>query len=103
MNLNTARVFVRDIVEAERFYGAKLGLAFKAGNRDHGDCVFSAGSTELVVEVVGSDAPHEDQALVGRFTGSQTSTRSILNWPPPVSISLASRRGSSGAVRWQRF
>jgi len=69
MNLNTARVFVRDIVEAERFYGAKLGLALKAGNREHGYCVFNAGNTELVVELVGTDAPQEDQALVGRFTG----------------------------------
>lgn len=69
MNLNTARVFVRDIVEAERFYGTKLGLAIKAGNKERGYCVFSAGSTELVVEVVDSDAPQEDQALVGRFTG----------------------------------
>ena len=69
MNLNTVRVFVRDVVEAKAFYEVRLGLEYKAGSIEHGYCVFNAGNTELVVESVARDAPPEDQALVGRFTG----------------------------------
>ena len=69
MNLSTARVFVRDIREAKRFYTEKLGLALKADGTQDGYCVFNAGSTELVIESVDRDAPEEDQVLVGRFTG----------------------------------
>ena len=69
MNLSTARIFVRDIAEAERFYASSLGLELKAGNTEHGYCVFKAGNVELVVERVATDAPQEDQVLVGRFTG----------------------------------
>jgi predicted enzyme related to lactoylglutathione lyase len=69
MELNTARVFVRDIGEAKRFYEHKLGLPLQADGSEHGYCVFKAGHTELVVESVATDAPDDDQALVGRFTG----------------------------------
>jgi len=69
MNLNSARVFVRDIAQAKQFYEQSLGLALKADGTDHGYCVFDAGSALLVVETVGSEAPEEDQILVGRFTG----------------------------------
>jgi predicted enzyme related to lactoylglutathione lyase len=69
MELNTARVFVRDIDTAKQFYSSKLGLPLKADGSQYGYCVFKAGSTELVVEVVADDAPEEDRILVGRFTG----------------------------------
>ena len=69
MELNTARVFVKDINSAKQFYLEKLGLAIKADGSQYGYCVFKAGSTELVVEAVADDAPEEDRVLVGRFTG----------------------------------
>ena len=69
LNLNTARIFVRDIARARTFYADKLGLALKAEGTHHGYCVFDAGNAELVIEAVGFDAPAEEQALVGRFTG----------------------------------
>ena len=69
MELNTARVFVRDIDAAKQFYSSKLGLPLKADGSQDGYCVFKAGNTELVVEVVADDAPEEDRVLVGRFTG----------------------------------
>ncbi len=69
MELNTARVFVRDIDAAKQFYSSKLGLPLKADGSQYGYCVFKAGSTELVVEVVSEDASEDDRILVGRFTG----------------------------------
>jgi lactoylglutathione lyase len=69
MELNTARVFVKDIHVAKRFYANTLGLQLKADGSEHGYCVFKTGSTELVVEHVAPDAPPEDKRLVGRFTG----------------------------------
>jgi predicted enzyme related to lactoylglutathione lyase len=69
MNLSTVRVFVNDIAIARRFYAEQLALPLKADGTEYGYCVFSAGSTELVVETVPDDAPDEDRALVGRFTG----------------------------------
>jgi predicted enzyme related to lactoylglutathione lyase len=36
VNLNTARVFVRDIEEAKNFYSGALGLPIKAGSSSHG-------------------------------------------------------------------
>lgn len=69
MNLNTVRVFVRDLGAAQPFYSSRLGLRLRAGRADLGYCVFDAGNTQLVVEYVPPDAPKEDQDLVGRFTG----------------------------------
>ena len=69
LNLNTARIFVRDIARARTFYADKLGLALKDEGTHHGYCVFDAGNVELVIEVVSFDAPAQEQALVGRFTG----------------------------------
>ncbi len=69
MELNTARVFVKDIGAAKRFYAGQLGLPLKADGAEHGYCVFKSGSTELVVELVAEDAPDEEKVLVGRFTG----------------------------------
>lgn len=69
MNLNTARIFVRNLAEARDFYASTLGLALQADGLDHGYCVFNAGASTLVVEAVDADAPEEEQVLVGRFTG----------------------------------
>ena len=69
MELNTVRVFVRDLESAKHFYSSKLGLPVQADGSAFGYCVFKAGRTDLVVESVGEDAPAEDQRLVGRFTG----------------------------------
>ena len=69
MELNTARVFVKDLDAAKRFYSSQLGLPLKADGSPYGYCVFKAGNTELVVESVAEDAPDEDRVLVGRFTG----------------------------------
>ena len=77
MNLNTARVFVRDISEAKSFYREKLGLEQTAGSSEYGYCVFNAGSMQLVVESVAIDAAREDQALVGRFTGLSFTVASV--------------------------
>jgi catechol 2,3-dioxygenase-like lactoylglutathione lyase family enzyme len=69
MQLSAARVFVRDLTAARRFYGQTLGLPLHADGSAFGYCVFRAGSVDLVVESVPADAPPDDQALVGRFTG----------------------------------
>ncbi len=69
MQLHTARIFVQDLALASRFYEETLGLPLKADGREQGFCVFDAGPMSLVVERVEHDAPAEDQALVGRFTG----------------------------------
>jgi predicted enzyme related to lactoylglutathione lyase len=69
MRLATARVFVRDLTEADHFYGEVLGLTSTAGEPAIGFCVYEAGGFLLVVESVPGDAPDEDQELVGRFTG----------------------------------
>lgn len=69
LNLNTARVFVRDLARARDFYGRALGLTLRAEDRGRGYCVFDAGNCQLVVEAVAADAPAPRQALVGRVTG----------------------------------
>ena len=77
MELNTARVFVRDIESAEQFYSGKLGLAIKADGSQYGYCVFKAGSTDLVVETVADEAPEEERVMVGRFTGLSFSVQDV--------------------------
>jgi catechol 2,3-dioxygenase-like lactoylglutathione lyase family enzyme len=69
VNLNTARVFVRDIERARQFYVDALGLKLHAQDLAQGYCVFNAGNCELVVESVHPEAPANDHCLVGRFTG----------------------------------
>jgi len=69
MNLNAARVFVKNLASARAFYAETLGLPLKADGSRFGYCVFGAGSMELVVEAVPDDAPDDEQVLVGRFTG----------------------------------
>jgi catechol 2,3-dioxygenase-like lactoylglutathione lyase family enzyme len=77
MELRTARVFVNDLEAARRFYASLLGLPLKADGSAYGYCVFQAGPTELVVEAVAADAPEEERALVGRFTGLSFTVTSV--------------------------
>ena len=69
MKLTYARVFVRDLEAAQRFYRDVLGLALRGGAPSRGYCVFDSGGAQLVVESVGDDAPADEQVLVGRHTG----------------------------------
>lgn len=69
MKLSSARIFVRDLEEAARFYGVTLGLVQSAGNVASGACIYDTGGMQLVVEAVTPDAPADEQALVGRYTG----------------------------------
>lgn len=78
MKLSGARVFVGDLSEARTFYAEVLGLALKHDGKQFGFCVLDAGELELIVEVVPNDAPAEDQALVGRFTGLSFAVADIM-------------------------
>ena len=69
MNLNAIRIFVHELAPTAAFYGNTLGLRQVAGSASAGYCVFDAGAARLIVESVAADAPAEDAALVGRFTG----------------------------------
>ena len=69
MKLAAVRVFVHELEPAQDFYQRTLGCKLKAGNAVVGYCVFDAGSADLVLEPVASDAPQDEQVLVGRFTG----------------------------------
>ena len=77
MELNTARVFVKDIDAARQFYSTILGLPLQADGSQYGYCVFKAGNTELVIETVADGAPEEDKVLVGRFTGLSFTVQDI--------------------------
>ena len=67
--LDAARLFVHDLEAAHGFYARTLGLPHRAGAPSAGFCVYDAGGVQLVVEAVAPDAPEDDHALVGRFTG----------------------------------
>ena len=69
MNLNSARVFVRDIAAAKAFYAQVLELPIQHDGTAMGYCVFKPGTATLIVEAVPADAPEDEQVLVGRFTG----------------------------------
>lgn len=69
LNLNTARVFVRDLTQARIFYRDQLGLPVNTQDAAHGVVVFNAGNCELVVQAVAPDAPPAQQARVGRACG----------------------------------
>lgn len=69
MKLSAVRVFVRDLLSAQLFYQQTLGFQLKSGGAESGYCVFDTGAADLVLESVACDAPQEEQALVGRFTG----------------------------------
>lgn len=69
MKLSALRIFVRDIEPCRAFYGQALGLQLQADGAAHGYLVFADAGIRIVVETVPADAPADEQALVGRFTG----------------------------------
>lgn len=78
LKLAALRVFVRDIDAARDFYAGALGLTLIADSAADGYCVFDLGGADLVVEVVPDDAPADEQALVGRFTGASFAVQDIV-------------------------
>jgi predicted enzyme related to lactoylglutathione lyase len=77
MLLSAARIFVHDLEHALAFYAGSLELPLVAGGPQAGYLVFGVGSCQLVVEAVPPDAPEDEQALVGRFTGLSFATPDI--------------------------
>jgi catechol 2,3-dioxygenase-like lactoylglutathione lyase family enzyme len=69
MNLAAVRIFVKDVAEAREFYAHRLGFEVVGDNVEHGVCILDAGSAQLIVESVRDQAPADEQALIGRFTG----------------------------------
>lgn len=69
MRLAAARIFVPDLAGAAGFYTDGLGLPVRAGDPASGWLVLDVGACDLVLEQVPDDAPDDDRALVGRFTG----------------------------------
>ncbi len=69
MKLSALRIFVRDIAPCLAFYRDALGLQLQANGAAHGYLVFADAGVSIVVEVVPADAPADEQALIGRFTG----------------------------------
>jgi catechol 2,3-dioxygenase-like lactoylglutathione lyase family enzyme len=73
------RLFVPDVAAAKPFYGELLGLPVKADGSTGEFCIFDAGGLDLVIESVPHDAPAEDRALVGRFTGVSFRVRDLAS------------------------
>lgn len=68
MKLSAIRLFVHELGAARRFYESTLGLRVQQAGA--GYCTFDLGANvSLVLESVDPDAPEDDQALVGRFSG----------------------------------
>jgi catechol 2,3-dioxygenase-like lactoylglutathione lyase family enzyme len=78
MKLAAARIFVRDIAEARRFYTDLLGLHVEISDDERGFCMFDTGDTKLIVETITSDDAEDDQSLVGRFTGLSFPVEDII-------------------------
>lgn len=76
MKINAARIFVRNIQAAKDFY-SQLGLNVEHYDFESGICIFNAGETKLIIEVVPVTAPADEQILVGRFTGLSFPTNDI--------------------------
>lgn len=77
MKLRAAKVYVKDLAEANRFYNEIVGLPLKAGGPEKGFCIFDTGPTQLILEPVPPSAPANLQALAGRVTGLSFSTEDI--------------------------
>jgi catechol 2,3-dioxygenase-like lactoylglutathione lyase family enzyme len=77
LKLAAARIFVWDLKEARAFYEQKLGMRVGAAGPEDDFVVFEAQTCYLVIERVASDAPPEDRALVGRFTGLSFNVKNI--------------------------
>ncbi len=68
MRLAAAGIFVSDLGPAIDFYTRLLGPPTVVGPGST-YAVLSADIADIVVETVSADAPRDDLALVGRFTG----------------------------------
>jgi predicted enzyme related to lactoylglutathione lyase len=69
MNISAIRIFVRELTSAKEFYGDLIGLQITSHSSELGYSTFASRGVQLIVEVVGNDAPLDEQALVGRFSG----------------------------------
>lgn len=69
MKLSAVRLFVRELAPARAFYAEALGLQLTQDGSQFGYFLFESGGVHIVVELVGPQAPAEEQALVGRFSG----------------------------------
>jgi catechol 2,3-dioxygenase-like lactoylglutathione lyase family enzyme len=69
MRLSAIRLFVRDLDAARAFYGPRLGLVLAGDGAAQGWLRYDLGGIDLLVEAVADDAPDDEQALRGRFTG----------------------------------
>lgn len=69
MKLAALRLFVRDLSAARALYRDLLGIPLTADGASHGFLVFDLDGVDLVIEAVAADAPSDEQALVGRFSG----------------------------------
>ena len=69
MKLSAVRIFVSEMEPAKRFYQERLGLRLTHDGSAYGYCTFESSGIHVVVEAVPSDAPEDEQGLVGRFAG----------------------------------
>ncbi|QPF76284.1 glyoxalase/bleomycin resistance/dioxygenase family protein [Roseateles sp. DAIF2] len=69
MQLSAVRLFVRELAPARVFYQQALGLELRLDQPQQGFCLFRSAGLDLLLERVPPEAPAEEQALVGRFTG----------------------------------
>jgi hypothetical protein len=83
MNLSAARIFVKNVAEAGRFYVDTLSLKLELDDAEHGVCILDAGGPRVIIEAVPDDASETDHMLVGRFRG--LSSRSQISKPDTAS------------------
>lgn len=69
LQIDSVRLFDTNLHAARQFYAGLLALPLVADGSSQGFCVFQCGAVQLVLETVPPDAPADDRALVGRFTG----------------------------------
>jgi len=75
--LSAIRLFVRELAPCLPFYRDHLGLTLKVNGSGHGFLVFDGGGIDVVIEAVAHDAPTDEQALVGRFSGASFTSLDI--------------------------
>lgn len=69
MRLSAVRIGARDLREARDFYGSVLGLELTNDGIQYGYCIFVSSGIRIILDSVPPDAPEDEQAFVGRFTG----------------------------------
>ncbi len=68
MRVAAVRIFVTGLDGAVGFYAAVLGPP-RSRDADGVFAVFDGEGSDIIIEAVADEAPPEDHALVGRFTG----------------------------------